>query len=1135
VNYLIVQTQREYFEKTGEFRDGESKFWFLNRRVRRRINLGDVVYFWGSGGDLAAMYGWSIVTEIKDEPRKDPRAGTEDFEISFERVCKWPTPLLKLEILREAPTLAQMHIVRAPEGALFPLKSDEARALNAIIRGRDFQAPDDPPQESSNPPRDSDRRRMSELVDEILRRAARIPQDDGGVTAAHVLHSFADIGRSAQRMTAPWFLWRQLESVWEKLGSQLTDNDSSPPAGFSASTLFVGVRPLRVTPAVVRLIDDAVAIAKRVSDVEIVAARHLLATILNSHDPEVRAALQLLSGAGVDPEVVRTRFRISLTENGFPQERDAWRAVLKPRSDARIVSDFSGDDPTTGTDCLGFEPDYQAMASLIASRGLQPPLAIGIFGNWGSGKSFFMHKLEKQVEHLTAIARSEPPDQPRYANAYWRRVKQIKFNAWHYVDSNLWASLVAHVFDELAKPLEATEFDPTAEEREKCIKESNVKKQALSAATMEVDSKTLAVTDAKNAVSALKTDFEAQSASLTNAVKENVWEVVGKAIKLTDAEKQGLKEARLAVADLQHAGADIERIYRQVNDFATTAGRIRAVVVSMLTRPSATLWALGCCIVVLLLAAIVPLVVPVAIHQALATSMRVIALISGTAVWVTKNATSISKAIEPLEKLRSRLAAALDQAEREKAARIAAAEQHLEKVKAELSLAVAARGVAERELRQSYAELKRIEAGGLVSQFIEKRFASEDYRRHLGIVSLVRCDFDQLSSIVQSYNASSAAGEPTGIGLSRIVLYIDDLDRCPPDRVVEVLQAIHLLLAFKLFVVVVGVDARWVTYSLKEQYKGMLVVPPQGRVNGDSSARPASPYDYLEKIFQIPYWITPMSGGSSRSLLRSLVSPPQKPASQEQAAQPGHESSMGPTVVPPAEHGNPAAQPQAVSNEAKSRESIENNRGDDPGTPQKRVITAAEAEPRALEIEAVEAAAMQQLAIVIGRSPRSLKRFVNVYRLIRASLPHDELPLFKGSADSPGPFRAAMLLLAFVVGLPELADDLVSAIEQAVEQGKEAQAFAKLLERLSARQTSDPEEWERLQAFRTEQGSLGAWGKLTAGELIRWTDRIVQYSFIPPVPPPNDGDGAAPPAIPRRGAAGAAAKRAARTAKNTPR
>jgi hypothetical protein len=38
------------------------------------------------------------------------------------------------------------------------------------------------------------------------------------------------------------------------------------------------------------------------------------------------------------------------------------------------------------------------------------------------------------------------------------------------------------------------------------------------------------------------------------------------------------------------------------------------------------------------------------------------------------------------------------------------------------------------------------------------------------------------------------------------VLYIDDLDRCPPRRVVEVLTAMQLLLALPLFVVVVAVD-----------------------------------------------------------------------------------------------------------------------------------------------------------------------------------------------------------------------------------------------------------------------------------------------------------------------------------------
>lgn len=39
-------------------------------------------------------------------------------------------------------------------------------------------------------------------------------------------------------------------------------------------------------------------------------------------------------------------------------------------------------------DQLGFEEDVLALASVIAYREVKPPLAIGLFGNWGSGKSF---------------------------------------------------------------------------------------------------------------------------------------------------------------------------------------------------------------------------------------------------------------------------------------------------------------------------------------------------------------------------------------------------------------------------------------------------------------------------------------------------------------------------------------------------------------------------------------------------------------------------------------------------------------------------------------------------------------------------------------------------------------------------
>jgi hypothetical protein len=55
--------------------------------------------------------------------------------------------------------------------------------------------------------------------------------------------------------------------------------------------------------------------------------------------------------------------------------------------------------------------------------------------------------------------------------------------------------------------------------------------------------------------------------------------------------------------------------------------------------------------------------------------------------------------------------------------------------------------------------------------------------------------------------------------IDRIILYIDDLDRCKPEDVVRVLQRVHMLLAFELFVVVVAVVARWVEEALTQSYK----------------------------------------------------------------------------------------------------------------------------------------------------------------------------------------------------------------------------------------------------------------------------------------------------------------------------
>ncbi|MEO7047934.1 MAG: P-loop NTPase fold protein, partial [Ferruginibacter sp.] len=106
------------------------------------------------------------------------------------------------------------------------------------------------------------------------------------------------------------------------------------------------------------------------------------------------------------------------------------------------LSEIFTDSPSADIkDELDFESDVNALASVIAYKEVKPPLAIGLFGNWGSGKSFFMNKLQNRIKDLSQSRQK----------SFCKEVVQINFNSWHYSDSNLWASLITKIFDGLEK------------------------------------------------------------------------------------------------------------------------------------------------------------------------------------------------------------------------------------------------------------------------------------------------------------------------------------------------------------------------------------------------------------------------------------------------------------------------------------------------------------------------------------------------------------------------------------------------------------------------------------------------------------------------------------------------------------
>ncbi|WP_212663508.1 P-loop NTPase fold protein [Acaryochloris marina] len=145
--------------------------------------------------------------------------------------------------------------------------------------------------------------------------------------------------------------------------------------------------------------------------------------------------------------------------------------------------------------------------------------------------------------------------------------------------------------------------------------------------------------------------------------------------------------------------------------------------------------------------------------------------------------------------------------------------------------------------------------------FVNARISGDDYGKHLGLMQQIKQDLAALSSrLTLNQSNEQDIQQLFPRGPARVFLYIDDLDRCPPDRVVEVLEAVQLLLNTKLFVVILAIDDRYIARALEQVYAGVL--KRRGKPSG---------IDYLEKIIQIPYRLRPISPDTVERYFRSQL------------------------------------------------------------------------------------------------------------------------------------------------------------------------------------------------------------------------------------------------------------------------
>jgi WD40 repeat protein len=613
---------------------------------------------------------------------------------------------------------------------------------------------------------------------------------------------------------------------------------------------------------------------------------------------------------------------------------------------------YRSDATSTGDD-LSRADEARALAELVTSRSARPPLAVGLFGDWGEGKSHFLELMQQQVR---ATAR------PNNLLAH-HAVRQVRFNAWHYAETGLWASLVAELFAQLAAA--PAEDSGTAQRQLSRLSADLV-------AQRELPHRLRAARQRRDQLQAALSTRGSRWSQLSQEQRRDWAAVAGESGEPGELYEQ-LRSGGQLVRGTVRAGWRLVRS----NPRSVVGGFLLSVLVLAMVSAGA-IWGPP-------------------VWARLVTGLPALAY-AGFMLRKVRQANEKSRPVREqlqavLEGWRDRLQTAADVAEGEVAA-------------------------LEREVRD-------LTAAGQLAGLVSERAAGGGYRTHLGLMTQIREDFQRMAALLADpgARAGEAAKDAAGDRLptvDRIIVYIDDLDRCPPSRVVEMLEAVHLLLAVDLFVVVVAIDPRWLLRAIAAHYRDILHTPTAdipGTLEGlvdpdDEELWHSTPAQYLEKIFQVVLTLPTLDTAGYQRMLRSLVGtridqstpPPSTPTTTGPAP-----SIPAPTtaVVPPS--AGAVLPGQGVH------------------LPAPQVIERVD--PLTLVPDEITLMDLLGPPLLVS-TPRAVKRLANSYGLLtalrRTQRAHDlaEQPAATATGTPYYPYRASLVLLAALVAYPQLGPAL---------------------------------------------------------------------------------------------------------------
>ncbi|MCB9136052.1 MAG: TIR domain-containing protein [Anaerolineales bacterium] len=230
------------------------------------------------------------------------------------------------------------------------------------------------------------------------------------------------------------------------------------------------------------------------------------------------------------------------------------------------------------------------------------------------------------------------------------------------------------------------------------------------------------------------------------------------------------------------------------------------------------------------------------------------------------------------------------------------------------------------------------------SKELQATVSRKDFSAQIGFMDEIKGEIGEMLTLIQNIEKGKRD--------IRFVLFVDDLDRCPPAKAVEVLEALLLLLSYQEgeapFFIFLAIDARVIVKAIEEHYGKMLT---EAGISG---------YEFLDKVVQIPFRIPPAGPGAMKKYMTSLLWQ--------------------------SEEARTEAEDRAVRARL-AADLAANNAPTPPSTP---VQTLPDQPPESLPefipeepFNENEQTAFDTFAPFITPNPRRMKRIVNIYRIVR--------------------------------------------------------------------------------------------------------------------------------------------------------